>query len=370
MQRPRILHVFSTFEAGGPQVRVCRMINHWGDRAEHIIAAHDGKYTARGLLESEHDVTIAQDLPFKNLWRLGRYLRAAPVDLICTYNWGAMDVLLANRLFAQRPLVHHDEGFGADEAVTQNAKRVLYRRLAYPGAAKIVTVSRNLQRIAADIWKQPDKRITYLPNGIDVDAFSLAPKADVIPGFTRRPNEVIVGTVARINEIKNLPLMVEAVAHLRQSSPARLLIIGEGPHAESVHSAARTHNMQDALLMPGFLPKPQDYIGHFDIFTLSSNSEQFPISLVEAMAAGLPCATTDVGDCQDMLSASNMVFVTAAGDAQALAKSLKSLAGDVTLRRHLGASNRADARQRFSFDVMMQRYATLYGEVAGRPFPA
>jgi L-malate glycosyltransferase len=370
MQRPRILHVFSTFEAGGPQVRVCRMINHWGDRAQHLIAAHDGRYHARDLLGTRAPVTFVQDLPFKSLWGLGRSLRTADADLVCTYNWGAMDVVLANRFLGHLPLVHHDEGFGADEAVTQNPKRILYRRLAYPGAARIVTVSRNLQAIARDIWKQPEKRIVYLPNGIDVDALSKPPIAGALPGFVRTENEIVIGTVARINEIKNLPLLVEAAAQLRQTQPVKLVIVGDGPHAAAVHAAAQTHAMSDALIMPGFLPRPQDFVRHFDIFALSSNSEQFPISLVEAMAAGLPCATTDVGDCKDMLSNENKAFVTPAGDAPALAKSLATLAQDAILRRRLGEANRADARRRFSFNAMMRSYATLYGEVAGWPFPA
>jgi L-malate glycosyltransferase len=370
MEKPRILHVFSTFEAGGPQVRVCRMISYWGDRVQHIIAAHDGRYSARSLLPDDAPVIFAQDVPFNSRWALGSYLRRTKVDLICTYNWGAMDVLLANRFLAQRPLVHHDEGFGADEAMRQNPKRVLYRRLAYPGATKIVTVSRNLEAIAETIWRQPKSRIVYLPNGINVEEFSSGPQPHAIPGLTRTAGEIIIGTVARINEIKNMPLLVEAVARLRQTHPAKLVIVGEGPHAEAVHAAARAHNMEAALLMPGFLPDPQNYVGHFDIFALSSNSEQFPISLVEAMAAGRPCATTDVGDCKDMLCDANKAFVTPIDDAAALAQSLRRLADDAALRRSLGAANRADAQRRFSFDAMMRSYADLYGTVAGREFPA
>jgi L-malate glycosyltransferase len=370
MKRPRILHVSSTFDAGGAQVRVCRMINHWGDKVEHFVAAHDGRYGARSLVDDSAPVTYLHDMPFKSLWALGRYLRNAQVDLICSYNWGAMDVLLANRLLARRPIVHHEEGFGQDEAYKQNPKRVIYRRLAFPGVTKIVAVSHNMERICRDIWKQPESRIIYVPNGIDIEKFSIGPQAGSIPGFARGPNELIVGSVARINEIKNLPLLVEAVAQLRQHYPARLVIVGEGPHADAVHAAARTHNMQDALIMPGFLPNPHDYVGHFDIFALSSNSEQFPISLVEAMAAGLPCATTDVGDCKDMLSDGNKPYVTAIGDVAGFAASLRSLAKDADLRHKLGAANRADARRRFSFDAMMRSYADLYGMVAGRSFPA
>ncbi len=128
MQRMRILHVFSTFDVGGPQVRMARMIARWSERGEpveHLICAHDGKYGARALLPADARVTGAQDMPLRQsrtmrrLRRLGSCLRAAPVDLICTHSWGRIDVVMANRLLAGRPLVHHEEGFEVAEASRQ-----------------------------------------------------------------------------------------------------------------------------------------------------------------------------------------------------------------------------------------------------------
>ena len=103
----RILHIFSTFNVGGPQVRVCQLIHAWGPQVEHHIAAHDGNYGAEVLLNGVN-FTRVDDLPFKvqGLWTrlraLGAMLQTYEADLICTYNWGAMDVVLANRLFGKR----------------------------------------------------------------------------------------------------------------------------------------------------------------------------------------------------------------------------------------------------------------------------
>ena len=74
------------------------------------------------------------------------------------------------------------------------------------------------------------------------------------------------------------------------------MIVGEGPESERIAAEARARGVAARLLMPGFLADPARWIGHFDIFALSSDSEQFPISLVEAMAAGLPAVATAVGD--------------------------------------------------------------------------
>ncbi|MDD5297586.1 MAG: glycosyltransferase [Rhodocyclaceae bacterium] len=375
MARPRLLHVFSTFNVGGPQIRVTRMIDYWGPDVEHQICAHDGNYGARALLPAEAPVSYVHDMPLKEpgMWsrlrRLGAYLRAQRVDLVCTYNWGAMDVLLANRLFGRRLLVHHEEGFVLGETSRRETLRRYYRRLAYPGASRIVVVSRNLETIAREAWKQPSRRVAYLPNGIDVDLFSKPPHADAIPGFTRRPGEIVIGTVARLSEVKNLPLLVRAVARVAADHDIRLVIVGEGDQTRAIMHAAGQCGMENRLVLPGFVPRPQDYVGLFDIFALSSFSEQFPISLIEAMAAGLPCVATDVGDCREMLPEASRRFVTGSNDEEGLSLSLRSLVENPSLRSELGRANQEDVRARFSMETMMRRYEQLYSSVAGISIP-
>jgi glycosyltransferase involved in cell wall biosynthesis len=109
---------------------------------------------------------------------------------------------------------------------------------------------------------------------------------------------------------------------------------------------------------------PADWIGHFDIFALSSDSEQFPISLVEAMAAGLPCISTDVGDVRDMVAEENCFAI---GDEAVLTSALKRFIADPDLRRSVGAANRRRAAADYDERVMISRYAALYGEAIGRP---
>ncbi|GJI99971.1 glycosyl transferase family 1 [Duganella rhizosphaerae] len=376
MRRPRLLHVFSTFDVGGPQVRVTRMIEHWGAGVEHWICAHDGRYGAQALLAAASTASLVRDVPLKQrgMWqrlrRLGAYLRAAPVDLVCTYNWGAMDVLLANRLFGRRSLVHHEEGFEVAEAARQNRLRSAYRRLTYPGASKIVTVSRNLEAIARDVWRQPGGRMVYVPNGVDVAGFSTPPRADAIPGFARRPGEIVIGCVARLNAVKNLTLLVRAVARLAGQFDVRLVIVGEGPQAGAILDAAGECGLGDRLVLPGFVPHPQNYVGLFDIFAMSSFSEQFPLSLVEAMAAALPCACTDVGDCMDIMPDVSRRFVSRSGDEDGLVLSLGQLAASAALRCALGQANRAEIAARFSMADMMRRYSDVYRSVADGSMPA
>jgi L-malate glycosyltransferase len=192
-----------------------------------------------------------------------------------------------------------------------------------------------------------------------VAAYGKPPAPDSIPGFEKRPGDVVIGTLAGLREVKNLPRLVRAAAVV--SAPVRLVIIGEGPEKAAILADAMRLGFVNRLTMPGFLPNPARYVGLFDIFALSSDSEQFPISLVEAMAAGKPVLSTDVGDVAAMVSAENRDFIVPVNDEAAFAAKLSQLVSDPSLRASIGAANQSKAIAEFDEAKMVARYAALYG---------
>ena len=368
----RVLHCHSTFAPGGKETRSVRLINAFGAAAEHVVLSGvPGQFGARAAIapairadfpEGAPDLTGAPT-PLR-LWRLSRYLRR--FDLVLTYNWGAFDAVMARRLFGGPPLVHHEDGFNEDEAETRKRRRNLYRRLGLAGASRLVVPSQRLERIALREWGQPPARVARIANGVAAELFAHPPEAGAIPGFERRPHEVVVGTVAGLRAVKNLPRLVRAFAAMSHREK-RLVIVGAGLESERIAAAARAAGVAAQLLMPGFLADPARWIGHFDIFALSSDSEQFPISLVEAMAAGLPAVATAVGDVPAMISADNRPLIVDPQDEAGFAAALDSLADQPNLRRAIGAANREKAVAEYDEKQMIEAYARLYGEAIGRP---
>ena len=366
-ERPvRILHAHSTFDLGGKEARAVRLMNAWGECAEHVVLSATGKFGARAAIDPGVTVAFPEDAPSLvgkpgplRYRTLARYMRG--FDLVLSYNWGAMDVVAARRLYGGPPLVHHEDGFNEDEADTRNWKRNAFRRLFLRSAHRLVVPSERLEAIARAEWRQPDTRIVRIANGIPVERFRRPPSRP-IAGFESVGGPV-VGTVAGLRAVKNLPRLVRAFAAAAPGD-ARLVIVGEGPGRAAIQAEADRLGVTDRLVMPGFMADPATWIGHFDIFALSSDSEQFPISLIEAMAAGLPCASTDVGDVAAMVATENGFAV---GNEAVLGEGLRLLLTDPALRAAVGAANRSKATACYDERVMISRYAALYGEAIRRP---
>jgi glycosyltransferase involved in cell wall biosynthesis len=293
-------------------------------------------------------------------WRLARYMQG--FDLVLSYNWGAMDGVMAHRLLspvmALPPLIHHEDGFNNEANEPHNWQRNRFRQLGLGGDRQLVVPSQTLHRIARTAWHVPAHRLHHIPNGIAVEDYA-QPVEDAIPGWRRDPGELVIGTVAGLRAVKNLPRLVRAFAPFKDR--ARLVIVGAGPERAAIMAEAAHLGVADRVLLPGFLPNPADYIGLLDIFALSSDSEQWPISLVEAMAAGLAVLSTDVGDVAQMVAAPNRAFVIPLGDDAGFGAALKQLLDEPDLRRQLGRANQMQAKADYHEAAMVARYAALYG---------
>jgi glycosyltransferase involved in cell wall biosynthesis len=375
MSPVRILHAHSTFGRGGKELRAVRLMNAFGAAAEHeVITASPGELGAREALAPGMRVGFPDDSPplsgrpgLARLFRLARYMRG--FDLVLTYNWGAFDAVMARYLFARGmnlpPLVHHEDGFNEDETGGLKTRRNLYRRMALGAAQRLVVPSVRLESIARKAWAQPAGRVVRIANGIDTKRYA-APPSLPIPGLGDRPGELVIGTVAGLRPVKNLPRLVRAFAAMTMKE-ARLVVVGAGPESERIAAEARRLGVGDRLVMPGFLADPALWIGRFDVFALSSDSEQFPISLAEAMAAGLPAVATAVGDVAQMVADDNKPLIVDAGDDAAFAAALDSLAERPDLRRAIGRANRQKASAEYDEAGMIARYAGLYEEAISRP---
>jgi glycosyltransferase involved in cell wall biosynthesis len=350
-----VLHVFPTFAVGGAQVRFAALANHFGPEFRHMVVALDGDIGCRERLDPGLDVCFPRvEAPKRamlaNAWRFRALLRRWRPDVLVTGNWGAIEFAIANLPSLTRHL-HVVDGFGPEERETQIHRRVLLRRLVL-ARGKVVVPSRNLERIATEIWKLPAKVVRYVPNGIDLARFSTLPGA---PG-TGLP---VIGTVAALREEKNLARLIRAFAAAVREHPARLVIVGEGAERTSLTALAAELGVSGLVTFTGHRDDTPALYAGFDLFALTSDTEQMPMSVIEAMASGLPIVSTDVGDVRAMVAPENAPYVGPRDDA-AIAGMLSGLLANAEDRARIGAANRVKAQRDFDQAVMFAAWHGLW----------
>ena len=354
MTSPLLLHVYSTFAVGGPQVRFAALANRFGRDFRHAIVAMDGNTACRERLDPGLDVTfpdvgIRKGDTWGNRARFRAVLRQMRPDQLVTSNWGSIEWAMANTPTLV-PHLHVEDGFGPEEQDRQLPRRVWMRRLLLRRAT-VAVPSRRLFAIARDIWRLPPARLHYVPNGIDLARFHPAPPT---PHATP-----VIGTVAALRAEKNLGRLIRAFGQVRAGRPCRLVVAGDGPERVRLAALADELGLGGDVTFTGHVPDTSGLYAGFDAFALSSDTEQMPIAVLEAMGCGLPVATTDVGDVRSMLSPDNGRFVVPPDEA-ALASAIAALLDDAALRARLGAANRAQAEAAFGDAAMFAAWRALF----------
>lgn len=337
-----------------------------GDRFRHTVVATDNNTEAMGIVRSADVQTLPWAPPdgaMAGVRFCRELLKRVQPDLLLTYNWGSMDAVLAARSARLHRHVHHEDGFNADEAERLHSRRNWARRVSLR-STDLVVPSENLLRIARTTWRL--SRSHLIPNGIDADRF----RRDAATGAAFRethgiPAEAFVlGAVGHLRPVKNFPRLVRAAADalLPGDQPLVVCVVGEGPERGAIEEAAAAAEGKIKVVLTGHLTELAGAYSAFDAMAITSDSEQQPVSLLEAMAAEVPVVATDVGDVSKTLPPQGRVFVVPLGprvEAE-LAGAIGRLAGATDQRGDLAAAGLKRVRERYSLDAMVATYGDLY----------
>jgi glycosyltransferase involved in cell wall biosynthesis len=354
-----ILHVFPSFAVGGAQMRMATLANRFGPRFRHAIIALDQQTACRDQLDPQLDVQLiapprpARALPAR-LRAIRALLRRIAPDLLITSNWGAIEWAMARPLARIARHIHTEDGFGPEEHQTQLPRRVLTRRLVLR-QSDVVVPSTLLHQAARNIWRLPEPRIHYIPNGIDLTRFTPNPSlANSRTNPDRTDPGLTILCVAGLRPEKNIARLLRALALARLSPAPHLLIAGDGPERAALQTLATDLALKVTFL--GNIADPAPLYQTADLFALSSDTEQMPLSVIEAMASGLPVIATAVGDISAMVAEANLPLLTAPND-QALADALAR--AHRLDRAMIGAENRRKAERLFDVAVMTAQWQDL-----------
>jgi glycosyltransferase involved in cell wall biosynthesis len=358
--RPRLLlHAFSTFKLGGPQARFVQLANSLGPGYQHVVAAMDNCFDAGDRLDpgirwEPMRLDVRKGGLMANRKGLRKVLQETRPDLLLTYNWGAIEWAAANlpRLVSH---VHVEDGFGPDEAVHQLPRRVWMRRfLLGINRVPVVVASHNLQRIATEVWKLAPRRVRYLANGV-----AAMPAQTPAPQASARGKPVCIGTLAGLRPEKNIARLLRAFAQVVERHEARLVIVGDGPLRSELEALARTLKIADQVEFAGYLTDPASRLAEFDLFALSSDTEQLPLAMLEAMAHGVPVVATRVGDIPHVLDGVAPENLSAPDDAAFSRTLLAAVDNDVKWPAW-SSLGRARIQQAYSEEQMLSGWKQVF----------
>ena len=338
-------------------MRTVQLMGRMPKGTRHSILAMDGRSGCLERVPGGVEVKLLPTPGALSFFAMSGYMRKllereAP-DAVMTYNWGAIEMVLGARRGGFSKVIHHEDGFGLEEARRRLRRRNWIRRLLLRKVAAVAVPSKVLAGLAIETWRVPSDKLHYLPNGVDLDRFRPAAEKSSPP---------VVGHVGHLRPEKQQSLLITAFARCRSDS-ARLRIIGGGVERERLVSLASDLGVGDRVDFVGEVPDTAPQYREMSLFALSSATEQMPLTVLEAMASGLPVVSTQVGDILSMVHVSNREFVCPGGDASALADALDRILGDAGLRREVGRANRQRCEDEFDSERCYGAWIELYERV-------
>ena len=376
-RRPLVIHVLYRFDVGGLENGVVNLINHMpAERFRHAVVALAECVPAFCERVRRTDVRfISLHKPpghgiklYPRLYRLFRELRPA---IVHTRNLAALEFTVPARLAGVPARVHGEHGWDTSDPGGTLRKYQLLRRVYSPFVSRYVALSGQIESYLTDRVGIARSRVERICNGVDTLRFRPAVVRERLPGspFTD-PSAVIVGTVGRLQTVKDQVNLVRAVAIARARGEGgqalRLVIAGDGPQRGEVEAEIRATGIGDITWLAGERSDVPAVMRALDVFALPSRAEGISNTILEAMASGLPVLATEVGGNAELVAAGTTGQLVPAQDPEAMAQALLRYTSDAALRHNHGAAGRRRVEQNFSIDNMVTRYTSLYEQLLHR----
>jgi glycosyltransferase involved in cell wall biosynthesis len=368
-----IVHGILSLDVGGLErivldlIRAARRQDH---RVSVVCVERRGQ-----LAEEAEAVGITMMSLDKPAGRLPEYfgrgakaLASLEPDVIHTHQIGAAWYLgqAAQRLGI--PVIHTEHGNHFRHA---GLRAAIKTRLLMKSAARYIDrfccVSDEIAAAVTRWGTVPRRKVEVVANGISMGVRSDLPSAAAVRHSLGIPLSVpVIGTVGRLAEVKRQDILIRAVKLVMKQRPdVRLLIVGDGPERPRLEVLARELGIAGKVHFTGYQSCPEQLFQVMNVFSLTSQSEGFPISLLEAWRAELPVACTSVGGIPKIVEHEADGLLFSEGEVEAAALSFERLLGDADMRCRLGKAGQRKVMKLYSIERMASDYAHRYAALLG-----
>jgi glycosyltransferase involved in cell wall biosynthesis len=359
----KILLLITRAELGGGQTHVVDLLRGLRDEFEVELGTGETGYLTEaaerlgirthlipGLVQPMRPM---QDL--KALWHCFRLIRAVRPDVVHTHTSkaGVIGRLAAHLAGVPSLFTAHTWCFAEGTSWKWKTVGIPVERIAARCAARIITVSEANRALALSHRIADAEKFVTVHNGIADSRHRATPGEKALPRIVM---------VARFSEQKAQGMMMEAVAQI--STPFRLMLVGDVPLRRGVEQQVAKLKLGDRVEFLGQRLDIPEILASSHIFALFTNWEGFPISILEAMRAGLPVVASDVNGVREAVADGSTGFLAKAGNVAMFRHRLEQLLQDDSLRERFGTAGRQRFEKEFTVEAMLGRTAGIYRSAA------
>jgi glycosyltransferase involved in cell wall biosynthesis len=358
--RARVFVLVTLGEVGGAQGYVASLLPTLADEYDVAVGAHGGAFVReaadRAGVEFVHLEHLRRRIsPWRDLRafaELYRLLRRRRPDVLHASSSKAGVIGRLAAVAARVPVrvfTVHGWAFSAHSG----AASALYRwadRIAGRATTATICVSQRERAEGLRARTCRADRTVVIANAVDVETYPQAPLERAVPRLI---------SVGRLAAPKDWPTVLLGLEGLDPDAFAELVIVGDGPERERVEEALDKRSLGRVRLL-GERKDVPSLLADADVFVLASRSEGLPLSVIEAMAAGLPVVASDVGGLRELVRDGETGALVPPGDPAALADALRPLLADRELRRRLGTAGRERAKTLFDVSAFRRANLELY----------
>lgn len=377
---PLVVHLLYRLDFGGLETVLVECVNRMAvDSYRHAIVCITShtrfadKITRAGVELFALDKAPGLGLgTHAKLWKLLRRLRPT---ILHTYNLSAIEYAATAAAAGVPVRIHAEHGRDLGDPTGSNRKHNLLRKLVAPLVDCFVPVSRDLQQWLGTVIGIPAAKNQLINNGVDTTLFAPGDRhasgAALQSSAPTPAQPFVIGTVGRVQDIKNHKGLVTAFEHLcallpAQSGSLKLVIAGDGPLMPALKAQVAASPVAARIELLGARSDIAAVMRGFSVFILPSFAEGTPITLLEAMACGLPVVASAVGGIPDVVADGHTGVLVAPTDLDAMASALAAYVNDPERAARHGMAGRKIAETRYSIDAMLTHYTALYDTLCAR----
>jgi len=378
MRKIKILYVITLAEVGGAQTHLKTLVERLDkDRFEVTVACSFSGPLVDSLKEIgirvhelpnlKREISPLNDL--KTLLQLIRFCRKEKFDILHAHSSKAGFIGRVAAYIARVPVIIFSvHGFSFTPEKPSILKKIFIAIEFFCGkiSSKVICVSGKDMEYAVKEGILSSDRVSNIANGVDIERFSYGDRAKIRKEFELNERKVAVGMVTRIVEAKGCGEFIEAANILSAKFPEiRFLLVGEGPDEERYRNLVEKLGLEDKIIFTGVRDDIPDILAGIDIFVLPSYTEALPYAAIEAMSAGKPVITTNVGGIPELITNGVEGFLIEPKNADVLREKIENLVKDKDLRTAMGKAAKEKIKDSFFLERTVNMTTSLYRNILG-----